>query len=325
MNRVLDFLRPHPHRGDVIAAGSVPLALAAIVIELRMTQWPLGARFVVVALLAGLPLSMGWLAQLEHETPRAYHSVLLLAGLLPLIVALQLFAEVLGSHRPPGAGADAWTFAIVAGIAAVAARRANSSACTLVAALSGAVAVEALVSWVFHPSGLGTFRALLLVLSLGFTGGAVALRDRHRRHAVQLVNAAGITTLVLGLTFLLQTTLLAAGDALGAGSLSGGSGGAAFGWKLYVLAIGFGLIAYGSVDEERGPAYLGVLVLGTFALLVGLPVGGPGSLVGWPLFLLALGAVGLAIGLRPRKPLPPQPGANTLAPTVPLREADDEP
>ena len=109
MSAVLDRLRPHPHRGDVIAAGAVPLSLAAIVIELRMTQWALGPRFAVVALIAGLLLTMGVLAPLEGPSPRAYHSVLLVAGLLPMVVALQLLAEVLGASRPPGAGADFWT------------------------------------------------------------------------------------------------------------------------------------------------------------------------------------------------------------------------
>jgi hypothetical protein len=31
------------------------------------------------------------------------------------------------------------------------------------------------------------------------------------------------------------------------------------------------------------------------------------TLVGWPLFLLALGTLGLAVGLRPMQPLPPEP------------------
>ena len=48
---MLDRLRPHPHRGVVIAAGAVPLAIAAVVIDLRMTQWSLGPRFAVVALI----------------------------------------------------------------------------------------------------------------------------------------------------------------------------------------------------------------------------------------------------------------------------------
>jgi hypothetical protein len=321
VSAALDRLRPHPHRGDVIAAGAVPLAVAAIVIELRMTQWSLGPRFVVVALISGLILTMGWLAQLEGDVPRPYHSVLLVAGLLPLIVALQLLAEVLGARRPPGAGDDVWTFGIESAIAGAAARRANSGVCTLIAALSGAIAVEAFVSWAFQPHGLGTFRAILLVLTLGFAAGSLRLRERRRRHAVQLVNAAGIVTLALGLSYLLLTAVTATLNRVGAGSFFGGQGPAPFGWKLYLLAVGFGLVAYAGVDRESGPAYIGAAVLATFAVLAGLPVGERGSLVGWPLFLLVIGAGGLALGLRPRKPLPPPPTGTTttLAPTVPIR------
>jgi hypothetical protein len=315
---ILELLRPHPHRGDVIAAGAVPLALAAIVIELRMTPWPLGARFSEIALIAGLLMTMAWLAPLERDTPRAYHTVLLLAGLLPLIVALQLLAEVLGAHRPPGPGADAWTFGTAGAIAWSAARRANSAICTLIAALAGAIAVEAFVAWVFRPSGPGTFRALLVILTLAYAAGAVELRDHRRRHAVQLVNAAGILTLALVLTLLAQTAIATA-SIFREVPVVGVGGGAAFGWKLFVLAIGFGLVAYGAVDYEPGPGYLGAAVLLSFALLAGASVGNRPSLIGWPLFLLAIGATGLVIGLRPRRPLRPPPGSASVAPAVPLR------
>jgi hypothetical protein len=319
----LDRLRPHPHRGDVIAAGAVPLALAAVVIEMRMTQWSLGPRFAVVAIVALLLLLMGLLAPLEGETPRPYHSVLLLAGILPMVVALTLFAEVLGAHRPPGVGAEVWVFALEAALAVAAAWYANSAVCTLVAAIAGAIAVEAFVQWVFAPHGPGTFRAIAVLLTLGFAAGAVRLRDRWVRHAVQLINAAGLVTAVLALSFLVQAAFRAAAGPVGLGSLGFASGGAGFGWKLWVLAVGFGLIAYAGADREPGPAYLGVVLLVEFAFLVGTAPSGRGSLVGWPLFLLVIGAVGLVVGLRPRRPLPPPPGSQAgAAPTVPLHRED---
>jgi len=318
---VIRLLRPHPHRGDVVAAGAVPLAVAAFLIDLRMTQWGVGARFVVVGLLSGLVLTMGWLAPLESDVPRAYHSVLLVAGLLAVALALGLLAELLGAARPPGAGGQTWTFGLLSLLAAGAARRANSGACTLIAALAAAIALQELVSWVFAPHGPGTFRALLLFESLAFVGGALRLRDSRRRHAVQLVNAAGLLALVLGLSYLIATGIAALLRRAGAGAFFSGSVSAPFGWKLYLLAVGFGLVAYAAVDREPGPAYIGVAVLAVFAVLAGLPVAERGSLVGWPLFLLLIGAIGLGVGLRPRQPLPPPPPAgNEPAPTVPLRD-----
>jgi hypothetical protein len=312
-------LRPAVYRGDVTAAGAIPLALAAIVIELRMRQWAVGPRLLIVGVIAALILTMGWLTPLETPAPRQYHSMLLLAGMLPLLIALQLVAEVLGAQRPPGVGADAWTFGAVAAFAAAAARRANSAACTLVAALAGAIAVEALVVWLFNPHGLSTERWVLLLLTLGFTAGAVRLRDRQRRHAVALVNAAGLVTLALALSYLFFSyfgTIIAAGAPLIVHV------GVPFGWELFVLAIGFGLVAYAGADREPGPAYIGVFVLLAFALLVGLPAFNGSSLAWWPLLLLALGAVGLVIGLRPSTPAPPPPAA-TVAPTIPIRKDTD--
>jgi hypothetical protein len=315
----MSWLRPHPHRGDVIAAGAVPLALATFVIDLRMTQWSTGARFVVIALITALLLAMAWLAELEGDAPRAYHSVLLVTGLVPLAFVLELLAELIGAHHPPGAGGDVWVFGLVGAAAVVFARRANSGVCTLIAALAGIVVVEQFVSWVFHPTGLGTFRAMLLVMTVAYGAGAVALRDHRRRHAVQLINAAGLASLLVALTYLgealLATALRASGRFLTIFGATGVST-APFGWKLYILAVGLGLVAYAAVDHESGPAYLGALVLLTFAALVGFPVSARGSLVGWPLFLLIVGAVGLVIGLRPRDPLPPEPPTAPPSPTV---------
>jgi len=306
---VIERLRPHPHRGAVIAAGAVPVALAAALIDLRMIQWPIGVRFAVVALIAGLLVLIAWLAELEHEAPRAYHSVLLITGLLALALALVLLAEVLGAARPPGAGGVGWIFALEAVAGAAAAPPPNSPACTLIAALAAGVAAEALVIWIFSPHGLGTARAILLALTIAYAGSAVRLRDRRRRHAVAFVNAAGLATLAVAATYLF-------------GAIAAAPGVAPFGWKAFLVLIGSGLVAYAAIDREAGPAYLGLAVLGTFVVLAGTPVAARGSLVGWPLFLLIIGGAGIAVGLRPRRPLPPSPDANIsgAAPTVPLHQ-----
>ncbi|MGZ4183537.1 MAG: hypothetical protein ACXVUL_22980 [Solirubrobacteraceae bacterium] len=320
ISSALERLRPAPYRGDVTAAGAIPLALSAIVIDLRMTQWSVGVRLVVVALIAGLILTMGWLTPLDDPTPKTYHSILLITGLLPLLVALQLLAEALGANSNLfpfiGAGRVAWTFAAEAIAAVICARRANSAACTLIAALAAGVAVEAGVRWIFG-GDLDTVRLVLFLLSLCFAVGAVRLRDGQRRHAVALVNAAGLAALTLGATYVIainvssQVTRSGFSDvqSFGFGAASGPAG-----WEIYLLAIGFGLIGYAGSDLEPGPAYIGVLVLFTFAVMAG---SGNGTLIGWPLFLLALGVVGLVIGLRPSTPAPPPPPA-AVAPTIPL-------
>ena len=326
MNAVIERLRPHPHRGDVIAAGAVPLVVAAFVIELRMTQWSLGPRFGVVLVIAALLLAMGWLAPLEGAAPRAYHSVLLVGGLLPMALALVLLAEVLGASRPPGSGGLFWAFSVEALLAAAAARHARSAICTLIAGAAAIVAVEEFVVWAFQPHGQGTFRAILLVVALAFATGGVRLRDRDRPHAVQLVNAAGLATLLIGVDLGIGVIQATAASVVQPFLARFGRLHVAFGWKLYLLAAGFGLVAYAAVDHERGPAYVGAAVLAVFALLAGAPLLNGGSLVGWPLFLLVIGAAGVVIGLRPRQPLPPPPApaTETAAPTVPLRSDEND-
>jgi hypothetical protein len=326
---VLDRLRPHPHRGDVIAAGAVPLALAAFLIALRMSQWGVGARFAVVGLIAVVILTMGWLAPLERpDGPRAYHSMLLVAGLLPLAVALVLLSEVLGASSSPGDGAIAWTFAAEAATAALAARRTNSGACTLIAALAGSVATEAFVSFAFNPQGLATFRAFLLVLTVALVAGAVRLRDRRRRHAVQLGSAGGLLTLVLAATFVIRALSSVVGAL--SGLPDGGlritfQSGVPWGWKLYILVVGLALVAYAAADREPGPAYIGFANLLAFALLDGLKGLAGHTLVGWPLLLLVVGGAGLAVGLRPMQPLPPEPPTRPLPPKPTPRPEDPEP
>jgi hypothetical protein len=326
VERVIEWLRPHPARGDVIAAGAVPLSVLAFVVPLRMVQWATGPKFVVVALIAILLLAMGWLAPLEGDVPRPYHTVLLIAGLLPALVALVLLAELIGAAHPPGAGGFVWVLLIETALAWAAARRANSGACALIAAAAGAGLVLAFVAWAFKPRSLDTYRAMSVVLTLGYAAGSLRLRERRRRHAVQLINAGGLLTLLLAVTYLESTLLVVQdGGLIGASSGFFGSLSAPFGWKLWILIVAFALVAYAGVDRERGPAYIGVALLLAFALLVAYHGSSRGSLVGWPLFLLIIGAGGVAIGLRPRAPLPPEPPTPpTVPPTVQPEPAPGE-
>ena len=93
-------------------------------------------------------------------------------------------------------------------------------------------------------------------------------------------------------------------------------------WEVVLLAAGFGLIAYGALDRAPGPAYLGVLNLALFILAV---ASSPDeSLYWWPLTLLVVGIVMLGAGLRPRRPLPPEPPAYRAGEAPLAARAGDE-
>jgi hypothetical protein len=299
---VLAALTPHPHRGDLIAAGAVPLTLGVLLVNVRLdAEWGSGIFLVLTALACALVLGMGLLAPLEGERPRSYQQVLLLCGLLLGFVMLLRLAQVLGAGNPLGApGTRLWIFATVAVGAAVVTRVRRSAVCGLISALSAIVAVLSFVEWVFSPDGLGTTRWLLLALALGLALLALARREQHRRESVYLIDAAGTAFVLLGLTFV--------GALIGPLTLLGVPGGApGGGWEFVLVAAGLGLVAYAGVDREPGPAYLGAVVLLLFTALAGIPNAEGASLWFWPLVLLALGAAAVAVGLRPRHPLPPEP------------------
>ena len=295
-------LTPHPHRGDLIAAGAVPLALGVLLLNVRMdATWGDGVFLVLDALACALVLGMGLLAPLEGERPRSYQQVLLLAGQLLGFVMLLRLAQVLGVEDPlMEAGTRTWIFLVVASGSAWIARTRRSAVCTLVAGLAGLVFLLSFVGWVFSPEGPATVRWLLLASAVAFVLAALARRDRERRESVYLIDAAGVTIVVLGLSFLgaLFTVL---------GFIGAPTGAPGSGWKLVLLAAGLGLIAYASVDRESEPAYLGTFVLLLFVVYAGIPGAGGASLWFWPLALLLIGGAAVAAGLRPRRELPPEP------------------
>lgn len=318
----MELLRPHPHRGDLIAAGAVPLTLALLLLNLRLEDsWGTGVFLLLNVLGCGLVLGMGVLAPLEGERARAYQVVLHLAGLVLLAVALLRLAQVLGVESPlDSSGASFWILAVVTATATWLARERASAICALVAGVVGVLATLVFVEWVFSPNGPGTSRWILLLLACGLVVGALLLRDRHRRESVYLIDAAGFAVLALAFTFL--GSLLFGFSLLGERALLVGPGA---GWKLVMLAAGLGLVAYAGVDREAGPGYLGTLILLLFVVLVGIPGEGGPSVWFWPMVLLLVGGAMIAAGLRPREPLPPEPGRDAPAPVVPVAPAPPPP
>jgi hypothetical protein len=318
-------LRPAEGREAAAAVGAVSLGLAAWIIELRMTQWALGPRFVVAAAIAGVLLAMGWTVPRTGPLARPHQSLLLISGLLVLIIALQLLGEILAGHHHLGAGGEFWTLAVQAGVSAAAARRANSAGCTLIAAFAAAISLLAFVGWAFHPHGFGTFRWILLVESLALAVAAIRLRTAFERHAVQLVNVAGLLALFLVLTFVGAAAIGQAESRLGTTIPTTYIGSAGAGWKLYALLAMAALIAYAVVNREPAPGVIGAAIALSFAVLVGLHGLSGGSLVFWPLFLLIVGGIGVAMSVSGGFPAGPGAGPTTVVGSPPPPAAGPPP
>jgi hypothetical protein len=209
-------------------------------------------------------------------------------------------------------GTVTWVLAVVAAFALTFAMRRNSAVCTLLGSLAGGFAVLAAVEWIWSPSGLVTTRWVLLGLTVVFGVAAIGQRDRRPRHGVALIDAAGLAALAIAVSFALND-FFSEGEELASG--------VAWGWELLILAAGFGLIAYSSVDRQPGPAYLGVLNLIAFTAITSLEIDTAGAtLLGWPLVLAGAAVFLLVIGLRPTTPAPPPPDIDAPEPPpLPLR------
>jgi len=324
-----ELLRPPAHRGPLIAAGAVVLAVGIALEELRLADKlaPV-VHFLVLAAFTALTLGIGLQARLEDGRPPAYQSVLLVTGLLSLYAALLRFADVLGvDFTDFPAFTFTWTSLVVAAAALWAAFRLQSAVCALIGAIAIGIALLSALNWIFGADSQSPFRWLLLALGIALVLVSLVLRGSHPRHAEQLIDAAGLGILAIPLVALVQA-------AVGALSLFGGTPDTVLPnfWELVVLAAGCGLLAYGAVDSAPGAAYLGAANLVAFVAVTAL--GAEGTLLWWPLVLILLGLGALGTGLRPRSPLPPEPdpyraGEQPLAARtdeeITLRVRDDEP
>lgn len=317
MSDLLDLLRPKPFRGDVIAAGVVVLVTLVVTVALRFSErWAPVTHLVYIAVAWAFVTAMAGLAELEGEHPRAYQSVLYVASIALFVAGLlALVATIRQHHHLDSLGVAAAVTALAGGYAGGFAILRNSAVCTLIASLLVGLAVLAAVGALWHSVGLTTYRWLLLALAAVFGLLAIGQRDRRPRHGVALIDAAGLAILVIALTCAVSLSLTFDGERHGALTPP-----PAWGWELLILAAGFGLIAYSSVDRQPGPAYIGVLNLLGFVIVAARPDDLHVSLAGWPLVLALAAALLLAIGLRPTTPAPPPPDYDAPEPPpLPLR------
>jgi hypothetical protein len=300
---MLDALRPHPHRGDLIAAGVVPLTLGVVMVNVRMGgTWGDGALFVVTAVACAFVAALAILAPLEEDTPRAYHSVLLVAALVLVAFTLIRLGHLLGADGL-GAGLLTWTAILFSVKATWLAARAHSGICTFIAAVGAGVATVAFVNWAFEPESFSTYRWILLLLVLVYIVGHLRLRDSAPRHAPALAIAAGVAVLAQAAVLGRLISFVLVGDS-------------SDGWEFVVLACAFGLLAYAAVDSQPGAGYQGFFALAAFALVAGRPHP-DATLLGWPLLLVIGGGIAIGFGLRPREDLPPEPWAPPEPPVPP--------
>jgi hypothetical protein len=317
---LLELLRPPAHRGPLIASGAVLFTAGIALEEIRLADTlPDVVHVLILGLAAALMLGLGLQARLEGGRPAAYQSVLLVAGLLLLEGGLLQLADLLGADFGDDfpAGTFVWTSLLLCGAALYPAARRNSAICGMVAAIAAGVAFLSAANWIFGADSQAVFRWLLLLLALVFVLASLVLRGGNPRHGELMVITAGLATLSIVL-------IASLGALFGAfASLEGGTeeGFLPGFWEFVVLAAGCGLVAYGAVDRVPGAAWLGVAHL--FGFLAAASAGADDTLLWWPLVLLLLGGGVMVVGLRPRRPLPPEPDGYSVERPLASR-ADEE-
>lgn len=282
------------------------------------SAWGPGVHLAYAVAACAFVVAMAVLSPMEGGTPRAYQSVLYVASVALFTDVILQLSRSLGDGAVESTGAATWTLGSVAAFASGFAVWRNSAVCTLLGSLTGGLTVLAAVDWIFSPHDIVPFRWTLVALLVVFGVLAIGQRDRRPRHGVALIDAAGLAILAIAVSLVI-------GDVVGGIVNESGEDvpapGVAWGWELLVLAGGFGLIAYSSVDRQPGPAYLGVLNLIAFTAVtsVDADVDDP-SLLGWPLALALMAVFLLVVGLRPTTPAPPPPDIDApQPPPLPLR------
>jgi len=304
-----ELLRPPAHRGPLIAAGAVCLGVGLALEEFRLSgELPGGVHMAILLAVGGLIFWLGAQAPNEGGVPPAYQSILLVTGAFLLDAGLLTAADLLGADFDafPLSGGLLWTSLLLGGLLLWPAFERNSAISLLLSAILGGVALLAWWSVVFGASSAAPYRWLLAAYAAFLVLAALALREPARRHAEVLIDAGGLAIAAIGLS---GVTVFGIAD----GSLPGI-------WEVVLLGAGFGLVAFGALDRSPGPACLGVVNLGLFILVTD---SADETLFWWPLVLIGVGAVMLLAGLRPRRPLPPEP-APYRAGEAPLAARADE-
>lgn len=304
-------LEPDP-RGDWLRMiGGVLFAVGATVLFLRKTDdWAAFPLLLVVAIPCAIVFALGAMAALATGAVARWHAVLMVAGVLLSVLAFGQLWDVVGIDTD-SAGFGFLLSACVAALAAFAAFGVGAAYQALLAALAGIAAWLFFFEMILDDPSATAFRWLLLVLCVVYAAMAFALRRREAPHAPELVTAAGIVGVLVGLVGLVD----GAGSVLGAvlfeaQDLPGGEG-QSFIWDVFLLVFSLALVAYAVVATERGPAYVGFFGLLAFAFIQGLEVNAllegeepDSSFLGWPLILILVGAAALAAGAAGRRPPP---------------------
>jgi hypothetical protein len=312
-----DLLRPDDTRDSMRKLGGLLLGTAALMIFIRKSQgepWGDFVLFLVLAIPAVLLYGGGVFTIKDTGGLRPWQAVFSVFGLIFVPLALVQFVQMIGGE---GSSLNTfWIFGITAALAGYAGVVAGIRFQLLAGSIALIVAWSALWNKILGDEGIaghiGVYRGVLGILAIGLLAGALYLwrenpgsddgaasatdpgGDQGLWKGSELFTGAGIAAVLacsLGIASIasLGAFPLADFNAPGTNLL----------WDTLLLVISLGLIAVGSTIGVRGPVYVGAIGLFLFLLIAGLDLDGdppdPSNFGIWPIVLLVLGGLGLAL------------------------------
>jgi hypothetical protein len=265
---------------------------------------------------AGAPPPAAPTTRVEEPAGGSWQAVYAVFGVIVLPLVLLQFLEWVDGNT--GAPLNiAWIFLLTAVAAVAAAFLLRTRYTLLLAGLALIVAWLALWDELLTDglvADAGTLRGLLVLISVILLAGAVGayLWEPGRagiRRASEVVTAAGVAAVAAGGLSIITFAVVQGEVGVDAGFVATPN----FFWDLVLLVASLLLILYGARFSTRGPVYVGAIGLLIFAIVVGLEVGDlaeavsgadieaipEGSIVGWPLALLLIGAAAFVLSLLP--------------------------
>jgi hypothetical protein len=284
--------------GLAIGVGGLVLAARKLGIVPGTEAWSEAA--VLLVLLVPFAVLYGFGIAQRREVAEPWRATFLVfATILVPFVGFQLL-DVLGGSADDSIH-SVWIFGLMAAVGASGALLGGAQQA------GGFGALGLIVAWLAFwdevladPSG-GTIRWLLVLIAAIYVATAAVFHRFGVRQGAGLITAAGLATGMAGTlgefgTLGLLGPLPVPGPT--ARTVEAAEPGAL--WDAFLLVTSMALIAFSARTGRRGPGLVGGAGLAAFVVIVGAQVGdalgggAEGDLAGWPLVLLAGGAVAIA-------------------------------
>jgi len=326
-----DLLAPDYTRDSLRKHGGLLLGLGVLMLIIRRDEDP--GDFLTFALFAVMAVYLYGSVFTTDATggARPWQAVHSVFGLLFVPLALGELVDLIGDPGDQGNSLNVfWIFAVTAGLAFYAGAVKGIRFHLLAGAIATIVAWSALWNKLLGDEGIaghfGTYRGLLGILAILLLGvgiylwrrddasrvtdtGVEAAGDQGLWKASELLTGAGIAAVLacsLGITSIAQ-----AFGPLGLFEFNVIE--TANHWDVLLLLVSLGLVGLGSTIGVRGPVYIGAIGLALFLVIVGLDLNEgdeaqPDKVGLWPIILLVLGGLAVALSMVKESSLGDQPG-----------------